>query len=131
MRHYLSLFLIGMLFASFQCQRWASYTKHIHASVKPDTVILTNDTIDFLLTFNNDGHDLNGEKGGFTVYAVSDDHAQMLAEFENTTGAVKKLIRQKINPTIKINSIGLKLKKEGKRNMESPILPIAVVDDRR
>jgi hypothetical protein len=107
------------------------YAHHIDVNVNPETVILDNDTLSFVLTIKYDDKRFDGKKTSLTVYALSDGQAEELSQIELTPALSTRPIRQTVETRDRINSIGVKFKNQDTPSIESEILPIAVVQDRR
>jgi hypothetical protein len=128
----ISLIFIPIFLTSFQCQRLTNYTKDIKINSDPDPIKLQTDTVDFLVTIECNNEDLIKNKPTLVFYAIGDDRTEELSSIQLTkTGQISRRIKQKLSTSDKWKNIGVKSRTEDNTKYDSPILPIAVINDGR
>ena len=103
--------------------------------VTPETIELSSDTISFNIHLKPGTlRTKKDETVVFLLYALADGDNELLSKIEDTLERpLDRAIFSLLKTNEKVNNLGLRLQKyQGDRlKIESPILPIAVVQDRR
>ena len=128
------IFLLFPLLA-FQCERWTKYAKKIGTNVTPETIELSSDTISFKIHLEPGTYRTEkDETVVILLYALADGDNELLSKIEDTLERpLDRSIFALLKTNERVKNLGLRLQKyQGDRlKIESPILPIAVVQDRR
>lgn len=134
-RHFTGLIFLIFPLLAFQCGQWAKYIRNIETKVTPEVIELSNDTISFQIHLEPKNYRANkNETIVFMLYAMADGDNELISKIEETfESPLDKPILGLLETNRRIENLGLRLQRyQGdKLKLDSPILPIAIIEDSR